>query len=530
MKKSQIILGTLALLSMGLHSCSSEESLPSDNKTVDGEKYMAFTITTSGMGTRSDPENPEFENAQGDYEGNISADNLYFLFFDDNNEPFPLKESNNVNGTVITDGTNTTNIVKPSTINKNETNGSTTTVTGTLVLGKPTDQAYVGETPSKVLCIANITEEDLANLKNENLSDVLDSSTKSKITTTSFLMTSSTYYDGNNVITATDIKDKFKDSPDEATQYPAILYIERLVAKIRVTYNNSFNVKKRISDTETEDNGNYSLDGNDVSFTAEINGWQLRNTAEKTYMFKKLTPTEYTNWEWGWNDKDKHRSYWAEQLINNLTFSQTEYDLNNSTNFTNSSYNVSNTTSNIQYCYENTGSKDDKASDRTSDATAIVVKATIKKDGEPINMLRYAGSYYTYETLRQKVAETYNNQKQEGDATATAENVFFVYNGKQDNKYHAVVKFGEENKVNMSSVYGNLLWWKDGVTSYYINIEHLGGLTGVVRNHIYDYTLDGVVGLGIPGNDPVNPEDETFLACHVNILNWHVVSNKVTLE
>lgn len=54
----------------------------------------------------------------------------------------------------------------------------------------------------------------------------------------------------------------------------------------------------------------------------------------------------------------------------------------------------------------------------------------------------------------------------------------------------------------------------------------------MVRNHIYDYTFNSVVGLGVPGTDPVNPEDpdQNYLAAVVNCLNWHVVSyNDVTL-
>ena len=56
-------------------------------------------------------------------------------------------------------------------------------------------------------------------------------------------------------------------------------------------------------------------------------------------------------------------------------------------------------------------------------------------------------------------------------------------------------------------------------------------LTGVVRNHIYDYVIDGIVGLGTPGNETENPKViESYLAAHVRILNWRTVSNTVTLE
>ena len=60
---------------------------------------------------------------------------------------------------------------------------------------------------------------------------------------------------------------------------------------------------------------------------------------------------------------------------------------------------------------------------------------------------------------------------------------------------------------------------------------HLNGKPGVVRNHIYDYKIDGIVGLGVPGNEPNIPDlNETYLAARLYILEWHVVSNNVTLE
>lgn len=94
----------------------------------------------------------------------------------------------------------------------------------------------------------------------------------------------------------------------------------------------------------------------------------------------------------------------------------------------------------------------------------------------------------------------------------------------------------------------NIIYWKDGQTYYYTTIKQQGfvGLTGegdnylngVVRNHIYDVTLDSFFGLGTPVIDPeapIDPErpDEempSYIQAKINILPWRVVKNNATLH
>ncbi len=93
-----------------------------------------------------------------------------------------------------------------------------------------------------------------------------------------------------------------------------------------------------------------------------------------------------------------------------------------------------------------------------------------------------------------------------------------------------------------------ILYWKEGKTYYFTNIRHQGfyGLTGnstasdatdflygVVRNHIYKVSLDGVFGLGTPVIDPGKPIDPdrpknerpSYIQAKINILPWRVVTN-----
>lgn len=88
--------------------------------------------------------------------------------------------------------------------------------------------------------------------------------------------------------------------------------------------------------------------------------------------------------------------------------------------------------------------------------------------------------------------------------------------------------------------------WRDGQTYYYTDIRHLGqnannvgyGYYGVVRNHIYDISLNSVTGLGTPILNPdenvipQKPEDDKdiFVAAQINILSWRIVKNDTDLE
>lgn len=89
------------------------------------------------------------------------------------------------------------------------------------------------------------------------------------------------------------------------------------------------------------------------------------------------------------------------------------------------------------------------------------------------------------------------------------------------------------------------LLWKDGMTYYYYEIEHIQNqndtekknLVGVVRNHIYETNITKIAGLGTPVYDPtktIYPEkpenNDHFIAAQINILSWRVVKNDYELE
>ena len=82
----------------------------------------------------------------------------------------------------------------------------------------------------------------------------------------------------------------------------------------------------------------------------------------------------------------------------------------------------------------------------------------------------------------------------------------------------------------------------EGKVYYFIPIKHLGSdgslaQYGIVRNHLYNITLDKIVGFGTPVYDPdqiIDPtvpvDENTYLAARINVLQWRVVNQNVDLD
>lgn len=524
-------LSLAAITTFGLASCSSDEPANGSNdQNVNGEHYMAVTIRTAGMGGTKAPTvgNPEFEGAAaGSNEGTITAENLYFYFFDADGQPFQLAAAN-VNGAVAT------NVVKPIKIAQTTTDGQEPTITGVLVLGKAANEGYIGTTPSQMLCVANPVNTNLDAYANKPLSQVLEVATSNAglPVLTNFVMTSSTYVDEGKKIVATDVTDKFKTTPDAAEAEPATIYLERLAAKVRAHGLGDYAPQYKDADGNIVADYQWKVNNEVADLQVTLDGWRLTNISTQSLAFKNVEAG--ANYFAGWNNADLHRCYWAlsnvsDPLKNNIA----SFDIWSADQWTRGNFDETKPTENIAYAYENTqyatNTYTKSATDRMSKATGILVRATVKQKNaagtyEAVDLVRWAGAYYTSDVLKQMIVDNYNVAN---SANFTKDDVTFVKDATVPNRYFARV-----NNTDWNANYNNIMWWKNGATSYYLNVEHLGGFFGVVRNHIYDYTVNGVIGLGVPGNDPENPEkeDETFLAARVAILNWHVISNTVTLE
>lgn len=524
--KTRFYFGALAAMAfgLGLASCSSDEPAGPDKQdpAADGPRYMTVRITSAGTGSAgraAEWGDPEFEAAAGT-EGDVTADKVRFYFFTADGAPYMMSMAN-VNGTVTL-----TNMVQPTAITKDENDGSGQTLVGTLVLGTQAN-GYLGNDPAYVVCVANTTTTE----NFDKFKDIPMANLKTLTAGTPdwnnpiFVMTSSTYAKEGKEVFATDIAGKVKKSAAEAEADPAQIYIERLAAKMRVTGMGEYPSLESDGETEAE----YTFVNADgkaekKKVNVDLVGWRAYKMVTTCKAIKDITTALTTEPFTGWNDDTKHRSYWA-YTPNQTQWLQSSYDIYADNQFTLGNFDAKKPTENIQYCYENTLDSNVEVTDRGTNATAIVVKGIVKdSEGNALNMVSWAGSYYDYDTFRNIVLTAYNANMDE-TMKATIDDVTLVPSTAA-NKYVARVKQSNFTRFD------NISWWKDGATSFWVNIEHHAGKMGVVRNHIYEYVFSGVIGLGVPGNEPENPseDEETWLAARINVINWHVVKNTIILQ
>lgn len=579
MKINNFLVGASALLALGvLASCSSEADVqaPTNEEQI-GDRYMAIRlINPANTGTRGLANDTPAEFEVGtDKENALDAETTRFYFFTEEGQPFTLAAAN------VTGDVSYTNMVKPTVINANLNKGDEAGIANAvLVLGKTNPEApYVGKTPTYVICVANLDNEaafealaniDMYDLSLKNVSSDRDQATENW-QAKKFKMSNSVYAKettGNafseeygsaagsetamRKVMATKIEtSNIASSPTLAQNNPVQIYIERLASKVRVKglgVYESKEVKNGTTQkaeydfvTETVDDDNETVQPR--TLYVNLLGWRLVNRQSQARLFKNIDAT--ADYFQGWNSPEFHRSYWAVTPGNANYLRSTTYDIYTAANTWFDNYDENSKDVNVAYTlpstyWQPTGKTDEATGkvittpllDRTANSTAIVIKAQVTSDSEgknPVNFVRWAGQYYDYETFQKVVFNAYEIEQKETNLTYAD-----VHLVKQDGKNLYDVYVGTEFKYNR---FVDVQWWNDGMTSYYLNIQHAvkadgTPLFGVVRNHIYENEIEAVVGLGVPGNDRKNPdpEDESYVACRLTVLDWRVISNKITLE
>lgn len=566
MKANKFMLGALAALAMGgMASCTSDEPVQGGSSADQtGDRYMAIRLTNPGNASSralaDDAANKKFETGDG-VENEITTDRLRFYFFTETGQPFTLAASN-VSGDV-----SYTNMVKPLSVDPNKNPGNSGDVANAvLVLGKADPNSpYVGTTPRYVVCVANLDTDaafsNLANIDMRTLDEKLTSSDRDQDPSswTLFKMSSSSYAKettspageqptvkrSRKVMASEIMESHLCATPTEATANPVRIYIERLAAKVRNSGLNVYPAQTRDEDGNLVDaTYDFTSESTTSGTTATITptplyvnlvGWRLVNRMTQAQLFKKIVPNE--DYFPNWNDPDYHRCYWAITPENTEALRSTNLNLYSTTTKWYGNYDKEYPRENVAYTLPSTAwqpvATDTQSAllDRTANCTAIVMKGIVTKDkegDEPVNFVRWAGQYYDLDVFKTVVMNAYKVQYSDTHMTVddvtlkqqTGKNSYDVYVG--DSRF---------------SRFSDIQWWQDGVTSYYVNIKHAvqangTPLFGVVRNHIYENKVTGVVGLGVPGENRENPtpEDESYVACELTVLDWRVISDEIVLE
>ena len=551
MKLSRFLVGTLACTLFA--ACSNEENSAINSGQEEGQlSYVAVNIVNANP-TGSRVEGGEYENGEGPENAITKA---RFYLFDASGNPYTVT-TNEAPGTVAE-----TNYVDITTL---ENQGKDEPNVESIKKGVLVFKGTTTELPTSIVAVLN-PPATLTGSK--SLSD-LQTAIADYSSTTSFVMSNSVYASEGTEVVATNIIGKVAQNKEDAEANPVDIYVERVLAKVRVTFSNA----------DKENQYKVSEDGEPAVY-AKILGWAVTRTADKSNLLKDIDPA----WDdmtlgFTWNDEPFHRSYWAttpatvtlekksqDEIINDQKPATPEGATNISVQ---------------RYCQENT-----KADEHTE---VVVVAQLVNEEGNPNPIYKYFGEEHdSEEDILTLIANKYNNvyyTRTEGTSLPEGgteyeyksfikpDNIHFEATtpetGGED--YEAIAQLDDdalngvtiyienpdytgsnekyieltnaEATINEELAKNPAQIAKEGYVYYYTPIKHLGTTTGstgeygVVRNHIYDVTITDIKGYGTPIFDPDKDIDtthpsneEVYIAARINVLSWRVVSSDVTLE
>ncbi len=593
-----------------------------DDHLIDGESgeseqnYLAINIVSNfSDGRASDPATFEDGDA-GLYENKIEK--IRFYFFKDNGQPaYVRKEANltiDASNPAAGDGTssvangethyNFVDWTNPTLSNDADASIENSTTAVIIINTQQGDKL-----PEKVVAIVNPEPNGVNSMTTTMLaSRIMENEPR---TDSKFTMSSSAYAYGGKAVFTTDVYDSFRKSVEEAKSNAAQIYVERVLAKVRVSESfnpNQSQTVKTITDASVtpsrtyniygalkEINGSdlHTVDKTDASakIYIELLGWDLSSATDKSYLMKHI------NGSWTglfstatdadfWNNTSARRSYWAYNPTNvgYLYKTYNQHAASGKKDFTSANK------KNIIYCEEN-GSSNTNAAPPISPTKVIVFGRLCDESGATLELVDWKGfrmlstnlgaellkdsyvqrlkkavlngSVTTYEPLAvddfvfktaEDVAKVTTVPSTTGVATlsgapaATTEKRYNVYCQLKDNitglQLDGAPVTGGVNAVNTELInhIGAIKYWKDGLTYFYANIQHLGatetaGEYGVIRNHVYDVNLKNISGIGTPIYDVdevIIPErtieENSYLATKVNVLAWRIVSKDYNLD
>lgn len=331
----------------------------------------------------------------------------------------------------------------------------------------------------------------------------------------------------------------------------------------------------------------YVGEASDKKIYALVLGWGLADENGQASLEKNLGDENYwTTWNTDlgilpvWSSSEFHRSFWEISVPFNT--GTTGGSSNSLVNHSWNSYTTSlSTTATSLYTLPNThqtltGYKNCDQNTTQSEFTKFLAKTVLvynagtddAPDWEPAELCYYENNnYFGTSDLRKKVAEEYSKyytkSTNESGVTYTAltpTDITFTTTTSEAAKNYQVVPCVKDGTYYTKGTDGNYTAVQAatinaemaanvadvrnaGMTYYYYCIRHLAsnpsqiGYLGVVRNHLYDVTVNSMKGFGTPVYDPdkviipvVPSNDATYLAAQINVLAWRIVSQTADLE
>ena len=557
-----------AALMMGACASENEGNGGNTNESVN-EKYLAVNIMNVGTTpTRT---------AHGDYENGTDNESkielIRFYFYNNDGTPYIMKNSP---GTTAA-GTKA-NWLKANTSKAGEDKPNTIEqiTKSILVIDGETDAA-----PAKVVAVVNpgtLTTTTLGDgsVSLNDLSSALEDTQFKKnqgASAVEFVMSNSVYAKDAATVCETSISGHVANTSTEAENNPVDIYVERVVAKVKANLNTTTATEPsfKIGDGTNWETNKYGIKVGTYNSTTDvyavIDGWGVADENGKAKLEKQIEPS-WTDTGLGitpWSTPDYKRSFWE----TSVAFSETNKLVNHK--FTDYEKNAINTETSYLYTLPNTPTAAITNKYENDLTKFLVVAHLMYKDGttwKNAEICHYKGiDYLGVENLKTQIAEECGVYVQSATSPAaytkiTKDDITFAKSASAKD-YQVVPKLAHDGKtyyvntgtiavpnytektaadINTELAKSPAQVRTEGKVYYFIPIKHLGtkgslAEYGIVRNHLYNITLDKIVGFGTPVYnpdeviDPTVPVDEnTYLAARINVLQWRVVNQNVDLD
>lgn len=538
MKAKYLALSLLACV--GMASCSDSDNLVGDDgQGSAGDINAAYlAVNINNVGT------PGTSRADGDFVDGSKEENqvdkIRFYFFNSDGSPCTVDAGNSYK-----------EVQSPQMGNENSDANIEKISATILVLSNISGQA-----PSTMVTVVNPPSSLTGNPTLTTLKSTLADYATSCTTAGTFVMSNSVYADGTTAVCETPVGAFLRSSQTAAEAAPVDVYVERVVAKVTVSFSGANKETNQYLVSGTADT--------ESAIYAKVIGWGLVGTINKSYLLKNIDPSGWTTSLSGfnWNDALNHRSYWA-------TTPSTPTDATIDNTFKYGDLTAAAGTS--LYTQENTPTAAITDVVNNQAVKVVVAAQLVDKDGNAVPRIEYLGGTYAslndvlnliapnfsqywvktddtnYSQLRTQDLE-FKSGTSLGDGAASyyaypqVKSGVTLYKKNNENSSYTPLTGEELATVNSSLKAYHALVWTNGKCYYTTTIQHLGtsGIPkyGVVRNHVYQVNITDIEGMGTPVYDPDNdeitptvPKDEnTYLAARVNVLAWKVVASDVTLS
>lgn len=567
MKKKFLFMSVLASLFMV--GCSQDETA-----TVDGGSNGETTTSYLSVNLMSPDVADKGTRAASGYQDGEQKENkvtnVRFYFFTANGAIAPVKVSANGSYVNYYDWTPGNSDQK----DDKDSDDTESVLAATIVINTKDGDKL----PQRIAAVLNPTGLEDKSMDLTMLKTVVNDYAATGLTSEgNFVMFNSVYGGANKTeVCAVPIESKhLQKKPEDAKKNPVTIYVERSVAKVKVTLGDAIGFDEQNRLALKDKNGEELKVGGEQVYL-KLNGWSLTSETTEGRLVKAIDPTWASDW-WNGSYAFAHRSFWA---INSKD-AENKYPVN---------YNNINTTfTTAKYTNENALDYD---ANSPIHRTKVILKGQLcKNDGSKFTIVRHLGAHfadtysetpannlpalktnilsqlttkgYKYYTETSNGSETTRTQIQTSDLQIViapqkeeenSKNNCYVYAQLTDEaaakKWYTSSDKTDVTTISADDINDNLknkniidwaLVWKDGMTYYYYEIVHHGtgenATKGVVRNHIYDTKITKIAGLGTPVYNPekiIYPEkpeeNDHYIAAEIDILSWRIVSNEYALE